>query len=101
MNKVEELNWILSRIRACDGTRTEKDGQGAVIIPPRVYMLEQVIEAKEYCVADVHAWGKEPECAAVYGKVRDILRMRMIESDVVDKAVKLRYLAAFEGFVDE
>lgn len=99
--KLAELEWILHRVRVSDGVRTEVDGYNRERVSERVYMLEQVInDCKDYTCADVHAWGCEEACKGVYGKIRDILRMRMVTEEGIDKAVKLKYLAAFEGFVD-
>lgn len=100
-NHASELEWILGRIRLCDGVQVERDGYGRVVTQPRIYMLEQVIEGKDYCAGDVHAWGEEAGCKGLYGKIRDILRMRMITENSIDKAVKLKHLAAFDGYVDK
>lgn len=97
---VTELEWILSRIRACDGVQEEEDGRGGTKRTMRAYMLESVVEGKDYSAAEVHAWGKEEGCVRVYEKIRDLLRMRLITEPGLDKAIKLKHLAAFDGYVD-
>jgi hypothetical protein len=45
-----------------------------------MYMLSQAIELQPYCSDDVHRWGREDEYYRAYGKVRDILELRILSA---------------------
>lgn len=65
MDKREELNYVY-------GTLTNRPG---------VYLLESIVDrAKEYAVADVHAWGAEEGLGSVYEKIKDLIKVRIFEA---------------------
>lgn len=84
-NEWYELSWILDNLRAS----------------PAIYLIEEIIEdgRKEYCAADVHRWGRDVECGGVYGKIRDLVRVRVfeaVEGEKLDRGLVAGILVPFE-----
>lgn len=77
----EELEWIYHTL----------------VNKPGVYLLEGVVDAcKEYCVDDVHGWAKLQ--AGVYGKIRDLIKVRIheaVQADKLDKTLAAEILKTY------
>lgn len=66
----------------------------------RVYMLEDVLLAcgKEYCCDDVHRWGRTEEGRGWYGRIKDLVRgrvMGMVEDEKLDRGMALELMKPF------
>lgn len=64
------------------------------------YMLERVImgAGKDYCCDDVHRWGRTEEGRVLYGKLKDLVRSRvmgMVESEKIDRGTALELCRGF------
>jgi len=81
--KIIELEWLLDELR---GRRD-------------AYLLEHVMEAKPYAAEEIHEWARNGnvEVVRLYRKIRELLKLRVIETEMLDRSIKLKYLGAFEG----
>lgn len=53
---------------------------------PGAFLIEKVVDvAKDYCTDDVHRWGQEKGNYGVYGKIRDLVKVRIFEAVAAEK----------------
>lgn len=90
---LEELGWIL---------------QAGIVSKPEVFLLEHATRYKVYASDEVHEWAREykgdEEVRRAYGKVRDLLHIRILEAvagDRLDKGIAMRHLAAFYEYAEK
>lgn len=90
MDKLAELRWILGELQGSDDSE--------------VYLLEHVIEHKDYSRRDVEEWGREVECRALVNKIDDLLHVRLLKAaqkGLVDKGIAIKRLSAKYEYNDK
>lgn len=67
---------------------------------PKMYMLEDILLGcgKVYCCDDVHRWGRSEEGRGWYGKLKDLVRSRVmgkVSADEIDRGMALELMRPF------
>jgi hypothetical protein len=67
---------------------------------PKIYMPEDVIGGgvKDYCMDDVHRFGRSEGGRAWYGKLKDLVKvrlMRLVEQEKIDRGMVLELLRPY------
>lgn len=71
---------------------------------PKIYMPEDVIGGgvKDYCMDDVHRFGRSEAGRAWYGKLKDLVKVRLtrlVEGEKIDRGMVLELLRPY-GTID-
>lgn len=106
INKIEELTWILKMLQSdLSGQNWGKlGGEDTKSVDTDVFLLEHIIQYKDYSRRDVESWGKDVECRPLVNKIDDVLHVRLLRSaqeGKVDKGIAQKRLSAKYEYNDK
>lgn len=84
--ELSEMQWILGQLNNA----------------PDIFLIEEIVDlGKDYCVADVHGWGRSVECRGVYGKIRDLVTVRAYTAVRMEKLDRASLAGILEPYEDK